>query len=440
MQKGATFFLAVAVLGICAGGCSFGDQSQTAMDATGLKFLAEDRAGKRQAEAGPEQTPPRLEGFTGQLEIVEGKVSLSLEEAVRRALKNSLDIQVASFSPAIAETDILAAESIFDAAWFLRGSLDKTDTPVSSFLATGGAGALVQDNRLVSTGITKKLATGGSMTISENLDYLRTNSSFITSPSYATNFMVELTQPLLRDLGLDTNKAQIYIASHSRDATVEDFRRQVMDVLVELESVYWELAFAHRDVEVRKRSLALAREVYRKEQSRAKAQMARKLEVSRARAAVTRGEAELISAENRVRDLSDQLKNIMNDPQLKLTDELLIVPSDEPHETPPEIDRSSGVLQALEMRPELRRLRSQIRAAEVSRRFFRNQLLPRLDLSFTWRRNSLGLQRNDAFSDQFTGRFTDYVTGLSAEVPIGNRKAEADYRKSKLEHDQALLV
>lgn len=440
MQKGATFFLAVAVLGICAGGCSFGDQSQATMDATGLKFLAEERAGKRQAETAGEQTPSHLEGFTGKLEIVDGKVGLSLEEAVRRALKNSLDIQVASFSPAIAETDILAAESVFDAAWFLRGSLDKTDIPVSSFLATGGAGALMQDNRLVSTGITKQFATGGSMTISENLDYLRSNSTFVTSPSYATNFMVELTQPLLRDLGLDTNKARIYIASHSRDATVEDFRRQVMDVLVELESVYWELVFAHRDVEVRKRSLALAREVYRKEQSRAKAQMARKLEVSRARAAVTRGEAELIFAKNRVWNLSDQLKNIMNDPQLKLTDELLVVPSDEPRETPPEIDRSSGVLQALEMRPELRSLRSQIRAAEVSRRYFRNQLLPRLDLSFTWRRNSLGRRSGDAFSDQLTGRFTDYVTGLSAEVPIGNRKAEADYRKSKLEHDQALLI
>ena len=440
MQKSAIFILAVAILAICIRGCSFGNHPQAALDATGLKFVAEDRARKRQASAGEQETPAHLEGFTRDLEIADGKVGLSLEESVRRALISSLDIQVASFSPAIAETDILLAESVFDAAWFLRGSLDNTDTPVSSFLAAGGAGALMQDNRLVSTGITKQFATGGAITVSENLDYLRSNSTFVTSPSYATNFMVELTQPLLRDMGLDANKAQIYVASHSRDATVEDFRRQVMDVLLELEGVYWELAFAHRDVEVRKRSLALAEEVYRKEQSRAKALMARKLEVSRARAAVASRKAELIFAENQVRNLSDRLKNIMNDPQLKLTDEVLIIPSDEPHETAPRIDRSSGVVQALEMRPELRQLRSQIRAAEVSRGFFRNQLLPRLDLSFSWRRNSLGPRSDDAFSDQLTGKFTDYMTALSAEVPIGNRKAEAEYRKSKLEHDQAVLV
>jgi len=440
MGKHAISILAAAVLAICIRGCSFGGHPQAALDATGLKFVAEDRAEKRQAAAGGQETPPHLKGFTRLLEIADGKVRLSLEEGVRRTLKSSLDIQVASFSPAIAETDILAAESVFDAAWFLRGSLDNTDTPVSSFLAAGGAGALMQDNRLVSTGITKQFATGGTISVSENLDYLRSNSTFVTSPSYATNFMVELTQPLLRDMGLDANKAQIYVASHSRDATVEDFRREVMDVLLELEGVYWHLAFAHRDVEVRKRSLALAREVYRKEQSRAEAKMARKLEVSRARAAVASRMAELIFAENEVRNLSDKLKNIMNDPELKLTDQVLIVPSDEPHKTAPRIELSSGVVRALEMRPELRGLRSQIRAAEVSRRFFRNQLLPRVDLSFAWRRNSLGGRSDDAFSDQLTGKFTDYITALSVEVPIGNRKAEAEHRKSKLEHDQAVLL
>ncbi|MBN2582289.1 MAG: TolC family protein [Planctomycetes bacterium] len=438
MQRTLLVFLVVLVAAFCLRGCSLSRDSGAAMDTAALKYVAEERAEKRQGEA-RDQEASHLDGFTEDLQIVDGRASLSLEQAVRRTLINSLDIQVASYSPAIAETDILVAESAFDASWFLDGSINKTDTPVNSFLAAGGASALLQDNRLVSTGIRKPLVTGGNIAVSENLDYLTSNSTFITSPSYATNFMVELTQPLLRDMGLDASKARIYVASHNRDASVEDFRRQVMDVLVDLENTYWELVFAHRDVDVRRRSLELAEEVYRKEQSRAKAMMARKLEVSRARAAVTSRKAELISAENQVRNLSDQLKNLMNDPHLELTDAVGIMPTDEPQTAPPQSDRQADVITAIEMRPELRQLRSQVLANEVSKRYYKNQLLPRLDLSFAWRRNSLGGNTGDAFKDQLSGEFNDYITGLSAEVPIGNRKAEAEHRKSKLELQRAML-
>jgi outer membrane protein TolC len=419
-------------------GCSVWEGQGPAMDAAALRYVAGERADKRHGQAG-EQEPEHLKGFTDDLKVVDGRASLSLEQVVRRTLKNSLDIQVASYSPAMAEADILVAQSAFDASWFLNGSINKTDTPVNSFLAAGGASALIQDNRLVSTGIRKPLVTGGSIAVSENLDYLASNSTFVTSPSYATNVMVELTQPLLRDMGLDANKARIYVASHNRDASVEDFRRQVMDVLVEVENTYWELVFANRDVDVRRSSLALAEEVYRKEQSRAKAMMARKLEVSRARAAVTSRQAELISAENQVRNLSDRLKKLMSDPHLPLTEVSQIVPTDEPQTEPPPADRQADVITAIEMRPELRQLRSQVLAGDVSRRFYRNQLLPRLDLSFAWRRNSLGGGSGDAFKQQLSGEYNDYMTGLTAEVPIGNRKAEAEHRKSKLALDQAML-
>ena len=251
--------------------------------------------------------------------------------------------------------------------------------------------------------------------------------------------MMELSQPLLRNLGLDANKAQIYIASYGHEATIEDFRKKVIEVILNLESTYWELVFAVRDVEVRQGSLALAAEVYRKEQRREEQKMAKKLEVSRARAAVTSRQAELLRAQNLVRDLSDKLKNIMNDPELPLTDETLrIVPADEPKLLRPAVDYRSAVLAAVDERPELCRLRQEIHANEVQNRYYWNQLLPKLDVSFAWRRNALGTDSSDAFKDQGTGRFTDYLTGLSGEVPLGNRLAESHYRKSKLSYEQSL--
>lgn len=430
---------ATAVLGVR--GCSFAQWGGPAgqADVDELTNAASQRLEQRRtADGGEASGPGRLAGMIEPVETRDGVAELTLEQAVRRTLASSLDIQVAGFTPAIRETDITVASAVFDPMYFLTGSILNEDTPVASILASGGAPAVMQDSRTVGTGITKPLATGGEITVSENLDYLRSSSTFITSPSYSTNFMVELSHPILRDMGLETNKAQIYIATHARDASLEEFRRQVMDVLVELESTYWELAFAIRDVEVRKRSVALAEEVLRKERRRVELQMARPLEVSRARAAATTRRAELIRAQNEVRNLSDRLKNIMNDPDLGLDESVRIMPADAPKVAPQEPDRNRAVADALAYRPELRRLRNEIQGVEVRKRFNRNQLLPKLDVSFFWRRNSLGQSSSDAFKDQLTGDFTDYQAAVNFEVPIGNREAEAQLRRSRLEYAQSL--
>lgn len=426
-----------AVTAFCGSGCRPCDDSLSSVNASELRYAAAERAESRQAQL--EAGAAHLEDFVAPLDIRDGVLSISLEDAVRRTLKNNLDIQIAAFTPAIAETEIIVAASIFDPIIFLQGNMLTEDRPVTSVLATGGADALIQDTRVVSTGIRKPFATGGSMQVSNNLTYLRTNSTFVDSPSYATDFTVELTQPLLRGMGLDVNKAQIYIATNARDATLEQFRQAVMDTLVQVEAVYWELLFTRRDVGVRRQGLELAREVLRVEEARYEQRLTRKLEVSRALAAVAVRQAELIRTESRVRDLSDQLITLINDPQMTAVENLQLLPTDEPPVDGPPLNYHGAIMTAIERRPELQQQRAELRSQEHLGRFYRNQLLPRLDFSFLWRRNSLGGDFGDAFKDELTGRYTDYSFGLVFEVPIGNRRAEAEQRRNRLEYEQRLL-
>jgi outer membrane protein TolC len=421
-------------------GCRSGSDAQARLDATGLKYVARERVQERAADerqAASNASAPQLEGFTRPLEVVDGKARLSLEEAVRRTLKNSLAIQVASYTPAMAEADLDAASSIFDPTAFAEVNLLKTDVPNTSFIAIAGAQFMQEDTRTVSVGLRKPFATGGTLTLSDNFEHFNSTSTMVMSPTYSTNFTLELVQPLLRNMGLDANKAQIYIASHKRDASLDEFRRNVMDTLVQVESTYWELVYALRDVEVRKQSVALAEQVYEKEKTRAANQVSKPLEVSRARAAATARKAELIRAANLVRDLSDQLKNLLNDPELGLQKEVEIEPADEPLIVRPDTDQHQAVAAARANRPEIQQLENQLKALEAQKRYYWNQLLPRLDISFMWRRNALAPTPAGAWEDQWTGRFTDYGAGLKFEVPIGNRQAEAGYRRSKLEYDQA---
>jgi len=441
MRKPGVTLLIIAATAVVLGSCSGQPGPQAQLDATGLKYVARERVQDRTAEERKTlPDAPQLEGFTQPLRIVDGKVPLTLEDVIRRTVKNSLTIQVASYTPAMAEADLDAASAIFDPTFFISGNILKTDVPNTSFLAVAGNKYLEENTRTASIGIRKPMATGGTLTLTDNFRYFKSTSPLVTSPqfpqTYSTDFTLELAQPLLRNMGLDVNKAQIYIASHRRDGSIEQFRGGVMDLLVQVEQTYWQLVFAVRDVEVRKQSMAQAQAVYEKEKNREAQQMAKPLEVSRAKAAVLQRKAELIRAEEVVKNASDQLKDLMNDPELPLLQDVVIFPADEPMIIRPDTEAQRAAATAIVNRPELQQARDGIKALEAQLRFTRNQLLPQLDLSFLMRRNAVEATAANAWSDQWTGRFADYGAGLTFQVPLGNRQAEAKYRRSQLELEQ----
>ena len=437
MRNQLLLVLAVTAAVVALAGCSGQADPQARLDATGLKFMAQERLEGRAAQEARSTGAAHLKGFIRPLQVADGKVALTLEDVIRRAMANSLAIQVASYTPAMAEAEVDAASSAFDPSYFTTVDWLKTDQPNTAFLNIVGNRFIMEDTRNISMGITKPFVTGGSLTLAENFRYFKTNSPLTNSPTYGTDFTLELSQPLLRNLGPDASKAQIYIASFRRDATIDQFRGTVMDLLTQVEATYWGLVFAIRDVAVRDQSVALAEETYRKEKNREAQQMAKPVDVSRAKAAVTARKAELIRAQNQVRNLSDHLKNLLDDPELGLLKDVQIEPADEPMIVRPNVDRQSAAAAALTYRPELAQARNLIKALEAQVRYDQNQLLPQLDATFTWRRNSLAGTPARAYEDQWTGRFTDYGAGLKLQVPIGNRLAEARARRSQLELAQA---
>jgi len=215
------------LLGTGLAGCSVWSESpQDRFDATGLTYVAAQRAKDRPAGQADEALAPQLAGFVGKLNIVDGQARLSLEEVVRRTLKNSLAIQVSSYTPAMAEADILAAESIFDATFFLEGSMLNVDHMNMAFVNLAGNQYTRELTRAANTGFRKTLATGGALALSEEFQYFYTNSPLMAPRTYGSDLKLELTQPLLKNLGLDVTKAQIYIASHQRAATnLREFNR-----------------------------------------------------------------------------------------------------------------------------------------------------------------------------------------------------------------------
>ncbi len=368
-------------------------------------------------------------------------VRLSLQEAVALAVRNNLDLQIARMTPAISESRIVQAKAVFDATFFTNINYTKLDTPQPGGFVPGLSGNTKREDVELSTGIRKPLISGGQITLQTDLNRNEAVPSVFGVPKfYDADVLVNLQQPLLRNFGSDINRSNIVLARNDRLAESQQLKRRLLDVVAQVESGYWALAFTHQQLRVRVRLLErstqdrdrlIKRGIYD----------ASPVEITEANSFVESHRADVIRARANVRDASDQLKRLINAPQLPLADEALVVPVDQPTDEPIRFSLLDLVTTALRHRPEMQIALLDIKDASVRQRVADNARLPLLNLAASVGVNGVAIANGqDSFNNLGDGDFIDYILGAQFEMPIGNRSAQGLYRQRQLERRASALV
>jgi outer membrane protein TolC len=418
--------------------------------------------------------------------IREGKLYVSLQDAIYLALENNLDIAVQRYGPDIAETDVLRARGggvtrgaggVGTAAAVGVGSLAaldpvvnstlvwrRTEFPVNNPLETG-TGVLPVPTRLVTQtstanfNYTQGFMTGTSFTIGLNNQRQSTSSAFsFFNPQTPTNLQFSFTQPLLNGLGYAQNKRFILVSKNNLKISDEFFSQQVMDIVSNVKSAYWDLVFSIEDVKVREQSLALAEKLYNDNKRQVEIGTLAPIEVVRAEAEVARNRQDLIIAQtSRLQQqivLKDLLTKNPTDPLLALVD---IEPLDSPQvpDVPEILPIQDAIQIAMEKRPEVIQAQLDLQNRELAVKGSRNALLPRADLFAFY--GGAGLSGIGGITDPVTGQrtvlvtrgygtsltqalqgdFPDYGVGVSISIPIKNRTGQADLARTQIEQRQA---
>ena len=369
-----------------------------------------------------------------------GEVRLTLTETIRIALQNNHDIQVAGYQPPEARLDLIAAEAVFDPSLFATSTAGRTDRPTQSQLEAGfTATKLIQDTWSFQAGLKQKVPTGGTFAIYQASDYLNSNSTFVLpNPQYATRLAIELGQPLLRGAGIEYNEAPIIVANLNAEISFQDFHKAVADVVASVVNAYWQLAFDLDSVRVAQVSLDLAREVLRRETARRQLGASAETDFARAQAAVAIRRADLLRAQNQARESMDRLKLVLGAPNLPLAGDARVIPVEPPRYFVVDINRSEAISTALSRRPELARARGAIAINHIRVRAADNERLPKLDATLKYNMNGLGTTLAQGMEMQDISELITWSAGLEFEWPIGNRAADAMYRKRLLELDQSV--
>ena len=312
-------------------------------------------------------------------------LSLSMNDAIKRALENNNDIEVARDDVRFAETQLRALEGIFDPVFSLNAAIRQ------AHLATAKLNwAAVPDSGTVSTTTYSWTSLRGETVWQRRwklfppiskFNHTNTSNSFsLLNPFYSSNLSLQFTQPLLRDRSIDNNRRQIRIQRKRLDQSDADFRQRTIEVITRVQQAYWELVFALRDQQNNLANLNLSRESLRNVEAQIAAGAKAPLERAEVQTELANRETALYSAIQAVAIAENNLKVLIFKDPRNPEWSAQVTPTDTPTFDTNPVNLPDALKAARDNRPELRRLRLQNDINDIDISFFKNQTKPQIDL------------------------------------------------------------
>ncbi len=423
---------------------------------------------------------------------------LTLEEVIDIALQNSTVMRELGarvlvgpqsmrtvYDPALQMTDPRSGEeaalSDFDAQLSSRLFMGRDERAFNNAFFAGGAPTNQATAAASVTGgliteVSKTAATGTQFAI-RNENLRNSNSIAGAKPpfdlfpsTYDSLIAAEFRHPLLQGGGLQFNRIAgpngrpgfyngVLLARMRTDIALADFEVSVRDFLGDIQSTYWQLYFAYRNLDARVAARDAALESWRLAKVKLETGAGSELEEALAHEQYEAFQAEVSNALNGVgTSTSTALARVgvyATERQLRLlmgidvNDQRIIRPAEEPSRAEILFDWDESVDQAMFRRVELRRQHWTVKQREYELLAARNLKLVRLDLvgGYRWRGfgDDLFGQRDrnngSAYRDMFTGDLQGWNSGLQLSTPIGNRIGHLAARNAELQlsRERALL-
>jgi len=397
---------------------------------------------------------------TAPLGIVDNTVDLQLESVLLLALKNNLDITFARMQPDVAETDIQREEGAFDTTFTSEFSKYRENKQVANALSGSTTSAEIYQERYnFDAGLKKMFTLGTQAELNFNNRESRSDLPFAgLVPEYYSELVLGLTQPLLRDFGIEIGRSYIKIASLNYEVSELQFRQQVMDVLYQVEALYWDLYFRSSDLGNKRKALERAQDFQRTQRIRIDAGTLAPIEIYQAEAEVALRIQEVIVAEAQMQQGQDNLRAALDLYNDKRYWNVKLEPSDVPEKSLIEPVSSDCIAIALEKRPDFKQAQLGMDIRKVEVRYTKNQMLPRLDLIGSVGTNGLSGKnsptnfggvpgspspwdgsRSDTFDYMKDLDYYSYQIGVRLEFPLENRLAKSQHRRARVQAAQAYV-
>jgi outer membrane protein TolC len=370
---------------------------------------------------------------------------ITLREALKVALEQNLQVQIAQEARSATTAGIPIAEGSFDWNLFSSFSYGRQDTASTRGLYPTGPLATTESttwNRAFSLGVQKPFGWGGAFQVAytpsysfSGGEYLNPTTgaqigSFGTRYPYSGSLSGTYTQSLLKGFGRAVNEVGIIVAKNSAQAADHQFGLALINLVAGTEAQYWDLVYATRNLENTKAALALAQEQLDDNRAKVREGTLAEIEITSAEAAVAKQKLALITAQSELRNAQDSLLRSLYPSEPARSKWL--EPTDAPELEGPQQDEAAAETRAIQDRLELKAARLAQVSAKAQRVAAQNRLLPQLNGFVSYQATSdnhtaLGPVQGDLASSTYPG----YAVGFTFAIPIANRSAKGSLTQAQ---------
>ncbi len=367
--------------------------------------------------------------------------TLTLRDAIATGLQNSYSVMIQKSTAEAVRGNVTAEDAKFDPVAGASVSAGGSNTPTSyapynmDYLKERNLAAAAELEKLHRSGMTGKFSLetskSGTNNPYEELD-----------PQYRTVFLMNITQPLLKNYGKDINATGLKNAELSFKQAQFDLYAKMTETAAQIETAYYALVRAQDVLVLSEKSEELAKNLLDSDRKRFNAGIIPITEVQEAETALAGRREQTVNAQSAVKTAEITLENLMNAPvggQAADISPAFIAP-----------DEDGFYKIALTVSPEIEKQRTELEKRDITIRYLKNQELPELDATATL--GVIGLSGNPVTPNHFDGTYHDSLSdmtegdgfewklGVSVSYPLGARGAKARTASASAEKMRAVYT
>jgi outer membrane protein TolC len=387
------------------------------------------------------------------------RVSLTLEDAVKRALENNLDIAIQRINQQTYDVSIASIRSVYSPVLTSTLSQQTFKNASTSTIAGAATGTTITNETLVFNGALAQDVPWGGGSFNATLDNRRQETSSLTAtvnPQYTPTWSAVYTQPLLRNFRIDPTRQQLMVTRINQEISDIQLQQTIINTLADVRNAYWDYVFAVQSVEVARQSLALAEELLRNNQTKVEIGTMAPIDVVQAQSQAAQQRQALVTAEGTRRTAEIALKRLIVSGTQDLLWTSVIEPVDRPDFRPEPVDLGAATQRALSTRTDVLQVRKTQEANAATLRLLENQDLPQVNLQTryattgiggtTFETTGSGVNREvtrvipggylDALNTLFRNRLPAWSLALNISYNLGTSAADASIARARIQQNQ----
>jgi HAE1 family hydrophobic/amphiphilic exporter-1 len=326
---------------------------------------------------------------------------ISLKEAITLALENNKDIEVSRQNVRIAEFDLTAARGFYEPRFTGQTFYERSTTPNVGIFSTNET--TTQGSFVGNAGVTGYIPRFGTiLSATFNNQRLATDNPISPlSPQYNSSLTFNVTQPLFRGRRFDQPRRNIEIAKRNLSLTDTQFRQRSIDIIVNVQRAYWDLAYALRNLQVQRDGVRDAKEQLEHNRRLVEEGQLAPIDIIAAETQVANIEQGVYEALEVVSRAENTLKNLIAQTKNDTIWSASLVPVDAVELDAPRTTLPEALDLALQNRPEIEVNNVQRDINQIDQRFLREQTKPQIDLVASYSSSGIGGSQNPNFNSPF---------------------------------------